>query len=1765
MQAMYPQTMHQGVQSVVVQPFPQYQRQAFQAPPYAQYTQPMQPNYPYPYPSYYPVPAQRGAVGVSTGVGVGNTMSVQSGPNGPMTGPPGATQTQLPLAPGTVLTTSAVPPGSNPAVLGVGPSPSGQQVAVQSMVGVVQTTVPTQPSQKSTRRRAHALEIIDPSTNKNILEDFDRTKTSTSSDVEYTDQNVYVQQPIVMADQLRNMPYDMMEMHQLGRDVTLGQTPVVSAITDGPSVEILPPMQKPRSKKILPIVNPKDGNSVQSSGTQPSDNRPLQPQLIQQHQLLLQSTKLIEEGVHAKNPDCIQQQLPVSQQSQQQQPHQPSQRVPQINSKQQQAQRTANANIVIKDDFNSNISKECAAGDGNLRQQPQIYSAATTINPPISVSVSTVASDAIQNQNLLNSIGGTDDLNTAPTTVPVQLQQQQDFPSSNDPASQPPATFNIVNAAGEVATEISTTSASTQIPVADSKTHNMQLTEIIATEVKQNITHGPLNDDIKQNANGAAQPASCNGAAIAQGDESSSKSAGENQNNWIEEAVIVQMDKNAGRSRESSVNETDPGQEQLLEPPSLNSRSSAVVEKEYDETDRALHQEQHSSNEIEASSNKCSKSTHSSVVTADTAIVNKPTLSPTETTESEIDASSLKNENSDSENNGSPDVPRSSSNGDKNPIEADEKSPSEGGDQSIAQQSLINYNEGQWSPNNPTGKKQYHREQLLQLREAKASRRQPEVNNVAILPTPNLMPSFVRPKRVQSMVGSLSSNRGATGSVSGVDGGGNYGNKQASMSGVHARGSMKGMIRVNLSLNQDVKLNETDNAWRPSVLVKGSEAEADPEAGAKREKDELIRRVRGILNKLTPEKFDTLVEEIIKLKIDTPDKMEDVMVLVFEKAIDEPNFSVSYARLCHRLITEVKARDERMESGTKTNLAQFRAALLDKTEREFTQNVTKSKAKEKKLQPIIEKISNCIDPTEKAELEAQLEEEERKIRRRSGGTVRFIGELFKISMLTGKIINSCIEALLNPNSEDQLECMCKLLTTVGAKFEMTPINSKESSRCYSLDKTIARMQAIASKSDKEGAKVSSRVRFMLQDVIDLRRDKWQSKRNEAPKTMGQVEKEMKTEQLSSQYFNYAGSVSGGGGSNGPSSLGPGGKRDERGGGGRYNDSRSGYGGSHSQRGDTGSLRRQQGGGNSGTNSGGHSNSNNDDSTWIVQTSKGSRCLDTNKLEGLTTPNNFEPKKMGGVSQFIWSHGSRQSSTPTSTPTNSFAALSALSDTNRSNDRDRERDRDRSGPRSKGSYNKGSMERDRYGMHPRSGSSQASRESSSSRGPQPSRSSMGTSAMQKSASHSKYTQQQLPSSNRMTSKAALSAAGPSLFSQRGIDTYSLSNQQGDNSMSGMPTEPPTAVFEESSTGDIRIIKSVVSEMLEVASNSKTLKNSIEPCMLRVRESQRSALLCYIMTDFLHLRQVGKLQRRHLGNIVVYLIKSNFITREHFLLAYNKFCEIASDLALDIPDLWKYMIEFTGPLVQKGYITINDLWSKQLKEDNAPSFGRKLLKISLEYCLSEIGPSFTRTMWKKKNINWTDFMDENEVKSFIQINKFEYIENETIQPTIVINEPKEDNINRVSENVEQLLKEEATADCIIDYINGNVVDSDKHFIRTLATKLCDFAISYKENSYKLEADCFRKICIPVLHRYIDSKEEFELECLYSMQLLVARLEHPRGLLSDLFGELYDADVIPQDSFIKWRDSKDQSAGKGVAVKGLNPFFNHVLSSETSDENI
>lgn len=65
---------------------------------------------------------------------------------------------------------------------------------------------------------------------------------------------------------------------------------------------------------------------------------------------------------------------------------------------------------------------------------------------------------------------------------------------------------------------------------------------------------------------------------------------------------------------------------------------------------------------------------------------------------------------------------------------------------------------------------------------------------------------------------------------------------------------------------------------------------------------ELFKRVRSVLNKLTPQMFQPLMKQVTELTIDTEERLKGVIDLIFEKAISEPNFSVAYANMCRCLM-----------------------------------------------------------------------------------------------------------------------------------------------------------------------------------------------------------------------------------------------------------------------------------------------------------------------------------------------------------------------------------------------------------------------------------------------------------------------------------------------------------------------------------------------------------------------------------------------------------------------------------------------------------------------------------------------------------------------------------------------------------------------------------------------------------------------------------------------------------------------------------------------
>ncbi|KAH8351326.1 hypothetical protein KR084_008947 [Drosophila pseudotakahashii] len=289
------------------------------------------------------------------------------------------------------------------------------------------------------------------------------------------------------------------------------------------------------------------------------------------------------------------------------------------------------------------------------------------------------------------------------------------------------------------------------------------------------------------------------------------------------------------------------------------------------------------------------------------------------------------------------------------------------------------------------------------------------------------------------------------------------------------------IIRVQLSLKEEIKLSECENAWQPGTLRRVSMASGQDDDD---DVEGVLKKVRGILNKLTPDNFEVLLKEMSSIKMDNEAKMTNVMLLIFEKTISEPNFAPTYARFCKVLFHEIKAENKSL----------FTSSLITRIQHEFESNVNDANAKAKKLQPTMDRISQCSDPARKAELRAEMEDLEYQFRRRAWGTVRFIGELFKLQSLTSDRVLNCVESLLEHGCEEKLEYMCKLLTTVGHLLEASqPEQYQLRDR---IEKIFRRIQDIINRSrgtshrGQVHIKISSRVRFMMQDVLDLRLRNW---------------------------------------------------------------------------------------------------------------------------------------------------------------------------------------------------------------------------------------------------------------------------------------------------------------------------------------------------------------------------------------------------------------------------------------------------------------------------------------------------------------------------------------------------------------------------------------------------------------------------------------------------------------------------------------------------
>ena len=195
---------------------------------------------------------------------------------------------------------------------------------------------------------------------------------------------------------------------------------------------------------------------------------------------------------------------------------------------------------------------------------------------------------------------------------------------------------------------------------------------------------------------------------------------------------------------------------------------------------------------------------------------------------------------------------------------------------------------------------------------------------------------------------------------------------------------------------------------------------------------------------------------------------------IVDKAMGEPHFAELYARFSAKLAVVHKT---------------FKKTLLSLCQTAFEET---------------DQEVEFADGTSEAERNYALKQSKQK----SIGLMQFIGELYKNKLIKGGIMIGCLQRLLVNDDEEKLECFAKLMTTIGERLH----DNEDEPEMIAL---WAQVYSLAGKSKKAGGPEapSSRIKFLLTDLIELKQNGWVTRRVvEKAKSIAQIHKEVAAEE-----------------------------------------------------------------------------------------------------------------------------------------------------------------------------------------------------------------------------------------------------------------------------------------------------------------------------------------------------------------------------------------------------------------------------------------------------------------------------------------------------------------------------------------------------------------------------------------------------------------------------------------------------------------------------
>lgn len=233
-------------------------------------------------------------------------------------------------------------------------------------------------------------------------------------------------------------------------------------------------------------------------------------------------------------------------------------------------------------------------------------------------------------------------------------------------------------------------------------------------------------------------------------------------------------------------------------------------------------------------------------------------------------------------------------------------------------------------------------------------------------------------------------------------------------------------------------LEVSQTGWKPRSVGQAATGPTPSGEADYLAPDVVQRKVKANLNKMTPENFDRISEQILTIVSQSKHEsdgrtLRQVIQLTFEKATDEAHWAPMYAKFCKRMLESMspEIKDENIKDRAGNVVAGgslFRKYLLNRCQEEFERGW---------------KVNLPPKPEGESEAAALLSDEyyiAAAAKRRGLGLVKFIGELYKLGMLTERIMHECVKKLVDYEGipdEAEVESLTSLLRTIGASLDVS--------------------------------------------------------------------------------------------------------------------------------------------------------------------------------------------------------------------------------------------------------------------------------------------------------------------------------------------------------------------------------------------------------------------------------------------------------------------------------------------------------------------------------------------------------------------------------------------------------------------------------------------------------------------------------------------------------------------------------------------------------